>query len=84
MAQKSMKELEEHVANLRGKLEAAEAELKARKEARIAKAAGQLAKKDPAFAKALAEIMGEAPPKTEVISASQPAKPGAPKTPSKQ
>lgn len=78
-----MKELEEHVANLRGKLEAAEAELKARKEAKIARAAGMLAKKDPAFAKALAEIMGEAPQNSPTTSAQVPAKPGAAKTPSK-
>lgn len=83
MAQKSMKELEEHVANLRGKLEVAEEELKSRKEAKLARAAGMLAKRDPAFAKALAEIMGDAPQNEPTILAPETAKLGAEKSPSK-
>lgn len=83
MAQKSLRELEEHVASLRAKLADAETELKTRREAKLAKAAGQLAKKDPAFAKALAEIMGDAPQKEGSISASQPSTPVAPKSPAK-
>ena len=84
MAQKSLKELEDHVANLRAKLADSEAELKARKEAKLAKAAGQLAKKDPAFAKALADLMGETAPNPATPVASSPAKPEAPKPPAKQ
>jgi hypothetical protein len=83
MAQKSLKELEDHVANLRAKLADAEAELKARKEAKLAKAAGLLAKKDPAFAKALADLMGEASQNAPTPLASDAAKPGAPKPPAK-
>lgn len=64
MAQKSLKQLEDHVANLRAKLAEAEAELKTRKEAKLAKAAGMLAKTDPAFAKALADLMGDTPPES--------------------
>lgn len=84
MAQKSLKELEDHVANLRAKLADSEAELKARKEAKLAKAAGQLAKKDPAFAKALADLMGETAPNLATPVASSPVKSEAPKQPAKQ
>lgn len=83
MAQKSLKELEDHVANLRAKLADSEAELKARKEAKLAKAAGQLAKKDPAFAKALADLMGDTPQNPATPVASSSAKPEAPKPPAK-